>query len=148
MSYSHKQVGFYTDTGTAGFSLASAAVVGPKFNAHRHVAVKRVGVKVVGAITSSGAIVLNVRKRPIPHSSSGQSSLGTITIPAAAALGASYYLELDEDLATLRPGEQIALEVTTAAAGMGAAGNGQAWIDAEDNPKALIDDTSFIKVTV
>lgn len=145
--YDKKQVGFYADTGTAGFSLASAAVVGPKHNATRHCAVKRVGVKVVAAIVSSGAIVINVRKRPIPHSSSGQSSLGTITIPAAAAVGDSYYLELDEDQATFRPGEQLALEVTTAAAGMGAAGNGQAWIDAEDNPKALIDDTSFIKVT-
>lgn len=146
--YDKKQVGFYADSGSGGFSLASAAVVGPAHNATRHCAVKRVGVKVVGAITSSGAIVVTVRKRPIPHSSSGQSSLGTITIPAAAAVGASYYLELDEDLNTFRPGEQLALEVTTAAAGMGAAGTAVAWIDAEDNPKALIDDTSFIKVTV
>lgn len=145
--YDSKQVGFMPDTGTAGFDLAAAAVVSPKFNAQRHVQIRRIGVKVVGAITSSGAIVVTVRKRPTPHSAAGQSSLGTITIPAAAALGNSYYLELDEDENTLKPGEQVALEVTTAAAGGGAAGNAVAWIDAEDNPQALIDDTTFVKVT-
>lgn len=145
--YDSKQVGFVPDTGTAGFDLAAAAVVSPKFNAVRHVALRRVGIKVVAAITSSGAIVVTIRKRPTPHSSSGQSSLGTITIPAAATLGDSYYLELDEDQNTLKPGEQVALEVTTAAAGGGAAGKAVAWIDAEDNPQELIDDSTFIEVT-
>lgn len=86
--------------------------------------VKRISFQVKTTVVSTGAVVITVYKRPTPGSAGGQSVLGTLSIPAAAVAPNVYYKDLAGT--SFQPGDELAFDVTTAAAGGGAAGDGYA----------------------
>ena len=89
--------------------------------------VTRLMARVTTAIVSTGAVELAYRRRPSYNSATGQSTLGTLSIPAGAAAGDVYYSDIDPVDCNL--GDQVVVSVTAAAAGGGAAG--QALCDFE-----------------
>jgi hypothetical protein len=76
---------------------------------------------VTTATVSSGNIVLTVYDRVSPGVAGGQVSLGTLTIPSGVAAGSIYYKSIEAQVAQ---GHCVEFDVTTASAGMGAAGAG------------------------
>jgi hypothetical protein len=84
------------------------------------------------AVVSTGAVVLRFLYRPVPNSAAGQVILGTLSIPAATAAGICVYKDIDP--VTCAPGGQIVQEVTTIAAGGGAAGAGVPCYEANHDP--------------
>lgn len=108
-------------------SLASAAQV------ERHVAmtklkIHRVALKVTTAIVSTGTVVVVVKKRPTVGSGTGEVVLATLNIPAATAANKVIYKDISP--ASILPGDEVCFDVTTAAAGGGAAGAGVGLLEA------------------
>lgn len=123
-------------------SLASAAVVAQHIFSNGAV-IRKIGFKLATAVVSTGNVVVTFKKRPIPGSSSGESSIGTITIPNGAAAGA-YYAKMLSSPVQLAEGQVLSIEVTTAAAGMGAAGDGYAVFSGDVVPEYLPNVTSYV----
>jgi hypothetical protein len=85
------------------------------------------------SVVSSGNVVVTFKRRPTLGSTSGEVTIGTLTMPSGAAAGKVYYKAVAPVVCLA--GEQIVVEVTTAAAGGSAAGNGQGFFDAEQDPE-------------
>lgn len=116
-------------------SLTSAATIA-SYAAEAKLLVKRISFVVKTAAVSTGGIVITFYKRPTIFSTAGQASVGTLTIPNGALAGAVYYKDISA--VSLQPGESIAADVTTAAAGGSAAGDGYVLIqEAEENPDVV-----------
>lgn len=110
----------------AAGSLTAAANI-HKFMALAKVQVKRYAFVVTTAVVSTGNVVLAIYKRKSPGQAAGQVQVGTISIPNGAAVGDVYYEDFSDAgnlVASLQPGESIECDVSTAAAGGGAAGQG------------------------
>lgn len=140
--YAQKKGGFQTIGTVTVADLTSAAVN------HRFIAsgikliVRRVAIVIQTATVSSGGIVITPRKRPTPGSASGQSSGSTITVPTATPAGTVIYKDLATPL-TFQPGEELAFEVTTAAAGGSAAGAGWCFPEeVEESPEQALNLTN------
>lgn len=119
------------------------------FIALAKVQVKRLSFVVTVATVSTGGIVLSFYKRPVAGGgvTTNQVLLGTITIPTAIAVGSVYYLEISGSV--LQPGEALECDVTTAAAGGGAAGSGYFLPqEVEENPDTGLNYTNATKVLV
>jgi hypothetical protein len=116
----------------AAQSLTSAAVVANSM-VQFPVSIEKILFKLTTAVVSSGAVVVNFKKRPTLGSATGEVSIGTLTIPAGAAINAIYYKDVTP--VEFGVGEFLAVEVTTAAAGMGAAGAGYSAIQLSSSPK-------------
>lgn len=123
-------------------SLASAAVLDDSFIAQEKMEVKQIAFLVSTATVSSGNIVVTVKKRITVNSASGEVTLGTLTIPTAIAAGKMYYKNISP--VKLDAGEQVVFEVTTAAAGGGAAGSGYACILADQSPEQPLDNADMV----
>lgn len=136
MSYSNKLFASARVEASPG-SIASTGVLSPGVIAIKDCQVAVAAFLVTTAVVSSGPVVITVKKRPTSNSSSGEVSMGTITIPAGTAAGTLVYRKLDEDLASrsLEPGQVCVYEVTTAAAGGGAAGAGIPLPEVWENPQ-------------
>lgn len=147
--YVNKLPALLPSTKAAAVQVLTSATNIANFIALAKVQVKRVSFVVTVATVSSGGIVLTFYKRPTAGGgvTTGQTSLGTITIPAAAVAGAVYYLDISG--ATLQPGEALECDVTTAAAGGGAAGSGYFLPqEIEEAPDAGPNYSNATKVTV
>lgn len=130
-------------TGThAEIDLTSAAVQSFAISLQANARVFRLQAKVTTATVSTGSIVLNFRRRPTFGSASGQSSLGTITIPTAIAVNAVYYKDITPVVCNV--GDQIVVEVTTAAAGGGAAGKAVCDFLADYDPETAANSSGFV----
>lgn len=133
MSYCEKRGGL-AGMGTQGPAvLTGAGVLAHRYMAQMALKVVRVGISISTATVSTGNIVITVKKRPTVGSASGESTIGTLTIPTSIAAGKKYYKDLSG--VHVDPGEEIAFDVTTAAAGGGAAGAGVPFCEVEEDPE-------------
>lgn len=126
----------------AEIDLTSAAVQSFSHVLQEFARVRRIQAKVTTATVSSGSIVLTIRRRPTFGSSSGQSTLGTITIPTAIAVNAIYYKDITP--VNCSRGDQVVVEVTTAAAGGGAAGKAVFDFLADYDPESALNDSNMV----
>lgn len=106
-------------------SLTSAAIV------QRHLIMEgakaaRFMFHIATATVSSGNIVVKLKKYLSYNVSTNAVTIATLNIPTAIAAGQIYYVNCDS--VDLLPGNELIVEVTTAAAGGGAAGAGFAGI--------------------
>jgi hypothetical protein len=129
-------------TVVAAQSLGSAAVVN-QFLCQRPVSLVFIGFAISTQTVSSGNIVVTIKKRNGIGVSAGEVSLGTITIPTGALVGKVYGKYIDPSVFGI--GDVIAFEVTTAAAGMGAAGAGFSMIQVNYSPEELSNNPDFIQ---
>lgn len=130
-------------TGThAAIDLTAAAVQTFGWLAVENVRATRIGIKITTATVSSGSIVINFRRRPTFASSSGQSSLGTITVPTAIAANKVYYKDITP--VNMTEFDQVVVEVTTAAAGGGAAGQGVAFLVVDYDAETPANDSNMV----
>ena len=104
-------------------SLTSAAVDTKTLLYQENAEVRRLMFYITTATVSSGSIVMRMLYRPVFGASTNQVVLGTLTIPTAVAADVVYYKDITPYNGLIGPGT-IAFEVTTAAAGGGAAGAG------------------------
>lgn len=122
-------------------ALTSAAVV-QSFTVAEQCQVSQLLFAVSNAIVSSGSVVVTFKRRPTLNSSSGEVSIGSLTLPAGTAAGKVYYKVVSPVVCAA--GEQIVIEVTTAAAGMGAAGNGQGFFNAQQDPETNANNSDMV----
>lgn len=147
--YANKLPALLPSTKAAAVQVLTSNANISNFIALAKVQVKRVSFVVTVATVSTGGIVLTFYKRPVAGGgvTTSQVSLGTITIPTAVAAGSVYYLDISG--ATLQPGEALECDVTTAAAGGGAAGSGYFLPqEVEEAPDTGANYTNATKVTV
>jgi hypothetical protein len=132
-------------TGVLGIEALTAAAVHGEYIAMNKVAIRRVYFCVTVATVSSADIQVAFKKRPTIGSATGETTIGTLKIPTAKAAGTVMYLDIDEDLAPLLAGQSLALEVTVAAAGGGAAGQGYYGFDLVDSPEYAANMSNLVK---
>lgn len=140
MAYNAKQGGFG--------SKPTPGVLTSATNIFTHIAiqsliVRRLAFEITTAVVSTGNVVLTFYKRPTPGSSSGQTTIGTISIPTLAAVPNVYW----KDVAGVKfqPGEEFACDVTTASAGGGAAGAGfPVHEEVEESPEEVANFSNHI----
>lgn len=77
--------------------------------------------KIIDTTVSTGNIVVQLLSRPVYGSSSGQVIVGSLNIPSGAVLGQMYYK--DFTAVTVPAGNEMAFNISVAAAGGGAAGS-------------------------
>lgn len=144
--YQYKFDGFFSIKKAANKStnvdLTAAAVADLSHVCKSHCIVRRLLMPVLVATVSTGNIVVTFRKRPTPGSAVGQSDLGTLTIPTAAVVGKTYYKDIQG--VEFQPGDELICEVTTAAAGGGAAGQGLGLFVAEEDPETASNESHMI----
>lgn len=127
---------------TTPVSLASTAVV-KRYASIRPMVVRKIAVAVTTATVSTGNIVVTVSKYHTIGASTSAVVLGTIAIPGGVAVGKVYY----KDLAAIQKlvvGDELIFEVTTAAAGGGAAGAGVCMFDADDSPETSANNSDMV----
>ena len=122
--------------------LTSAAVQSFSWVLGMDARVFRIQAKVTTATVSNVSIVLNFRRRPTFGSATGQSSLGTLTIPTAIAVNKVYYKEITP--VNCVAGDQIVVEVTTAAGGGGAAGKALCDLLIDTDPEVALNESGFV----
>lgn len=121
--------------------LTSTGVHGEHLALH-HLAIDRLSLIVTTSVVSTGAVVIQYKKRPTPGSSAGESVIGSLTIPAGTAAGKVLYKEINE--VHLDAGQALAIEVTTAAAGGGAAGGCVYGFCIEEAPEVPLNQSNMI----
>lgn len=94
------------------------------------------------ATVSTGNIVIAFKQRTAFGVTAGEVTLGSLNIPGGVALGKVYYKDLDS--VKLLPGQELVVEVTTAAAGGGAAGAGFAGIKLGHAPEAPVNVAAMV----
>ena len=122
-------------------SLGTAAVIAA-WAVLRTSYVRRLAFTLKTAVVSSGSVVITFKRYPTHGSSAGAVTMGTVTVPAAALAGKCYYKDISA--VKVSPSEMVVAEVTTATAGGGAAGDGTAWIETEDSPEDVRNNTNMI----
>lgn len=120
---------------SSGESLTSAAVISRFMVMVPKVSIDMIAFAIKTATVSSGNIVILFKKRITVGSDTGAVNLGTLTIPTAIAAGKVYYKNIDP--VDFELGEELVVEVTTAAAGGGAAGDGFALFKASYSAEQL-----------
>lgn len=110
-----------TSAPTSAQSLTSTGDV-LVYNFGEAVVLTRIMLLVSTAVVSTGSVVVNVYQRPTYGSTAGQVLIGALTIPAGTAAGKIVYKNVESF--KILPGQQLAFNVGTAAAGGGAAGAG------------------------
>lgn len=123
-------------------ALDSAAVINRYLVAQQQ-EVSRLAFAISTSVVSTGDVVVTFKRRPTLGSSSGEVSLGTLTMPNGAAAGKIYYKDIDPVVCA--EGEEIICEVTTAAAGMSAAGNGQGYVVSNEDPEESANNSDLVE---
>lgn len=95
----------------AADDLSGAAVHSFSYLVQSPISVLRILATVTTATVGAGTITF--RKRPTPGSATGQSTLGTLTVPGSSTVGQVIYKEITP--VDCDPGCQIIFEVTSAA---------------------------------
>lgn len=144
MAYSEELLGAanYAHVAADLDDLTGAAVHTTSVGIVAQVKVVRLKAMVTTAVVSSGAVVITYKKYPTYGSSASAVTLGTISIPAATAAGKVLYKNITPVVCT--PGEQIVYEITTAAAGGGAAGNAYYAVEFELDPEQPANQSDMI----
>lgn len=123
-------------------SLTSAANIA-NFLAFAKVKVKRLAFAVNTAVVSTGNVVVNIYYRPVPGSGSTANLVATLNIPNGAAAGTVYYKDVAGQV--LQPGEELACDVATAAAGGSAAGAGYFFAEeVEESPDVVLNYSNHV----
>lgn len=122
--------------------LTSAAVGDLSFVCMQRCQVSQIKALVDVAVVSTGAVVITVRKRPTPGSASGQSTVGTLSIPAGTAAGKVYYKAVSP--VSFAEGDEMVFEVTTAAAGGSAAGSALAGFYSYESPEVPLNESDMV----
>lgn len=111
MSYSDKSIVNLNET---ALTLASIGIKARWTPGVQGGVIRRWGLQLEAA-TSATAAVVSLKKRPTPGSATGEVILQTLTLATAEAAGNTVY---GADLqSTILPGEQVVIDVTTAATG-------------------------------
>lgn len=97
---------------------------------------------VTTATVSTVSIVVRFYYRPVAGSSSGQVTLGSITIPTAIAADKVYYYDVTPY--NMPAMSQVAFEVITAAAGGGAAGAGYWDVVSDFDPETALNSSKMV----
>lgn len=126
----------------AEIDLTSAAVQSFSFLLSMNARVFRLQAKVTTATVSTGSIVITFRRRPTFGSATGQTTLGTISIPTAVVVNKIYYKDITP--VNCVSGDDIVAEVTTAAAGGGAAGKALVDFLADYDPENAVADSNYV----
>ncbi len=130
--------------GTITVADLTSAAVATRYLATGKCIVKRVAIVIQTQTLSTGGIVITPRQRPVPGANTNQVSGSTITVPSVALVGSVYYKTLATPLVML-PGHELAFEVTTQAAGGGAAGAGWCFpCEVEESPENAANLTNHI----
>lgn len=129
-------------TGVLGIEALNSAAVHGEYVCIEQCALKRIAFAVSVAVVSSGASVVAFKKRTAIGVTAGEVTLGSLSIPAGTAAGKVVVKEINE--AILAPGEVLALEVTTAAAGGGAAGQGYYGYVLEEDPEYVLNQANVV----
>lgn len=104
--------------------------------------ITRIYAYITTAVVSSGAVVVTFRRRPVYGASTNQSTLGTLSIPAAQAKDGMVYKDITPVNCNI--GDEIAFEVTTAAAGGGAAGGAIYDFEADMDPETAANQSKLV----
>lgn len=128
---------------TTAANLAATAADWVVFNVGHPILLRRIQMFIKTAVTAGNtAPIVTVYSRPTTASSSGQVSLGAITIPNGTAAGSVIYKELDS--VRVSAGYDLCLSVTTKAGDSGtAAGDGFIQFVYEADPEAPANQTKM-----
>ena len=111
MSYSEKHIVNLNET---AITLAATGIKVRWTPGVQGATIRRWGLQLEAATSVTAAVVV-LKKRPTPGSATGEVTLQTLTLAAAEAAGNTVY---GADLqSAILPGEQVIVEVTTAATG-------------------------------
>lgn len=97
--------------------ISATGVFAQTLNLMEPAQVNRLYVKVTVAVVSSAPAVITFRRRPTYGSASGQTALGTISVPGGTAANAVFYNDITPVLCNA--GDQIVADCTTAATSSG-----------------------------
>lgn len=125
-------------------ALTAASVV-QSFTVLEQCQVSQLYFAISTATVSNADIVVAFKRRPTLGSASGEVTIGSLNITTGAAAGRVFYKYVDPVVCAA--GEQIVIEVTTAAGGMGAAGNGQGFFSAQQDPETDANNSDMIEST-
>ena len=129
-------------TGVLAADVLTSTGVHGEHIALSNVALDRLLLIVTTSVVSSGAVVVQFKKRSAPGVTSGEVVLGSLSIPAGTAAGKVLYKNINE--AELQAGQALAIEVTTAAAGGGAAGGCLYGFELQESPEVPANEPSMI----
>lgn len=124
--------------GTIGPNVVSSTgVMAHRYTVSQQVTVKRLAYLVTTQSTVTAAVIA-VELRPTPGSATGDSVIGTLTIPTSAAIGSFIY----KDVAgvVVPAGSEIAFNVTTAST----AGGGVPLLVCEEDPETAANNSAMI----
>jgi hypothetical protein len=125
----------FSSTGPTEASLTGATVKAVQCAGSRRFTLTRLSVVISDAVTSSGSVVLTAFRWKTPDNGGGDAvTIGTVTLASDAAAGSVWVREFSTDI---QPGEAIAVTVSTAAAGGGAAGNAVIHIEGYESDVTL-----------
>lgn len=122
--------------------LTGAAVHTTSFSVGAEIEVNRIMALVTTAVVSTGAVVVAMKRYPTYGSSASAETIGTLSIPAATVAGKVLYKDVTPVICY--PGDQLVFEVTTAAAGGGAAGNAAYMFNAVLRPEAAANQSDMV----
>lgn len=124
-------------------STGDSAVI---WNVTRRITIKRIYAIITTAIVSSADVVVKFDRRILTNSDTGRGDgdIGVLNIPTTTAIGKVVYKDVNVSLA---PGDQIVPQVTTAAAGGGAAGDAYYGFDYIDEPEQATNQTDMVLST-
>ena len=142
MAYTEKFAGHGLLGAPAAIDLTSAAVHSHSMIVGSKMFIDRIMLCVSTATVSTGNIVVAFKKRPTPGSAVGESTIGSLTIPTAIAAGKVYYKDISS--ANFEVGDQLVFEVTTAAAGGGAAGQAVPMFDGHEDPEVPANQSDMV----
>lgn len=123
-------------------AVATSTGVVNRYLVQRSLSVNFLAYTVLTTFSSSAATVLQFIYRPTLASATGQVVLGTVSIPTGAVAGTSYYnLIKNSDCPA---GGEIVVNVQTASSSAGA---GMGWIESDEDPEVLGNNSLFTLVT-
>lgn len=146
MAYEDKDPIIYAVANGAAPSIAATGVTSTVFRVSKDCQLAACILRVVAPIVSAAPAVVTLKKRILPNSATGEVIIGTMSIPGGTAAGVNVYRYFDEDLApnTLRAGDELVADVTTAATTSGSIiFLPEVW----ENPRSQFDDPSKLVVT-
>lgn len=141
MSYQQKCSPLIQFGTLAGSSVASTGIPSSSMSylAVQNCRVSRVGFYVSVVMSSSAAIVVQVIQSTVLGSVSSQTVIGTLTIPATQAINKIIYKDITP--ANLNVGDQLLLNVTTAAT---SSGSGFLVVEADLDPETALNQAKYI----
>lgn len=128
----------------AGISLTSTGITA-RFICTKQCKINRIMAFVTTALVADTATpVITVRKRPTPGSATGQTTVGTITVPDLTAIGKVLYKDVNP--VEIDPGQELCFDVTTAATSAGSvAGASYMDFEGQDDPETPANEANMIK---